>query len=688
MKFYICSLANEGRGRLVPLLTDNIGLLAKFAEDHDQPGRSVYSCPNPLKATATRRCREEVEAIVTLHVDIDFKRLSTPADEVRATMRSLPLPFEIRESGGGLHVLANLKEAYQNGTEHFFRAEQLRSQLTTLLCGDPAPNHSAALLRVVGSHNTKYGPPIEVAVVAAGEPVDITDVEAFLDLYQQPLFELREEYLPTATDNVVPLNAPERPIDYDAVLADMPTTGEGVNAVQYRLLRALVLREGATPDEAVGRVVDATMQMAAREQLTDAEGHAWTHEIERKCAIPRMTWALNRLQKEHWEAVDAGRLSVDTPPSWLWGDEFGKWCDICAEGLRPQIFRNGAGWFVRRPPHSAAKVANGGALELPDPQPVRDRGSVDPEPRKFRFRLISFQEMRPGIEPTYLVDELIPSAGLVLVWGKQKTFKSFWLLDLTLHIAMGWAYRDHAVRQGAVIYCAFEGAHGFKGRVEALRRHYQIADSTAVPLYVMPGQADLIKDSKALVADFKAQLGDAVPAIVVLDTLNRSLVGSESSDEDMTAYTAAAEAIRNAFGCVVVIVHHCGYDETHARGHTSLPAAVDAELSVARDEGSPLVGVSVKHMRDGPEGMIIRSRAQSMPLDPDQNGKPRSSIIIVPDNTMGPPEGTRRGGRNAFPTLLTAMRAALAKHGELFQPDGKLPLRAVGRPSAAPSRRR
>ena len=54
----------------------------------------------------------------------------------------------------------------------------------------------------------------------------------------------------------------------------------------------------------------------------------------------------------------------------------------------------------------------------------------------------------------------MPSAGLVLVWGKQKTFKSFWLLDLFVHVAMGRPYRDHAVRQGAVIYCAFQRGYG------------------------------------------------------------------------------------------------------------------------------------------------------------------------------------------------------------------------------------
>jgi hypothetical protein len=47
---------------------------------------------------------------------------------------------------------------------------------------------------------------------------------------------------------------------------------------------------------------------------------------------------------------------------------------------------------------------------------------------------------------------------------------------------MGWPYRDHAVRQGAVIYCAFEGGHGYKGRIEAIRRHYGIADNVVLEI--------------------------------------------------------------------------------------------------------------------------------------------------------------------------------------------------------------
>jgi hypothetical protein len=300
---------------------------------------------------------------------------------------------------------------------------------------------------------------------------------------------------------------------------------------------------------------------------------------------------------------------VETLPDWM----LTKWREIEARGGTPFI-RKRRFWGVedKGPADPILDAPRGGAGV---------NGQAPASERKLRFRLIKFQDMRPGLEPVYLVDELMPSAGLVLVWGKQKTFKSFWLLDLFVHVAMGWPYRDHTVRQGPVIYCAFEGGHGYKGRIEAIRRHYGISDDVDVSLYVMPGQVDLIADEKALVDEFRYQLGQLVPSVVVLDTLNRSLSGSESSDKDMTLYVKAAEAVRKAFGCICIIVHHCGYDDTHARGHTSLPAAVDAELSVVRDEGSPLVLVSVKAMRDGPEGMVVRSRALPVPLDPDQNGK-------------------------------------------------------------------
>jgi hypothetical protein len=266
-------------------------------------------------------------------------------------------------------------------------------------------------------------------------------------------------------------------------------------------------------------------------------------------------------------------------------------------------------------------------------------------------------------------------AGLVDVWGKAKCFKSFWTLDVMLHVAMGWEYHDRYVKQGTVVYLAFEGGHGYKKRIEALRRHYQIEDDTPVPLYVMPGQANLIAEHSILIADIAEQLGDENPAVVVLDTLNKSLHGSENKDIDMGAYVRAAEAVRDAFNCVVIIIHHCGYDDTRPRGHSSLPGAVDAQLAVVRD--GTLITVTVEMMRDGVEETVVTGEVKPIEVGHDQNGKVLSSLVVV--RTDAPAASTASEKLpTSLKTFYRALREALRNNGAAFQPDAfAAPVQAV-----------
>jgi hypothetical protein len=455
------------------------------------------------------------------------------------------------------------------------------------------------------------------------------------------------------------------PVDVELALADMRPGN--INATHCKVVGSM-LSTGVPYGEIVETVVDATMKVAAAHGLTD-----WTRDEEVKFVTRCMAGLLKTRCRE-----DTTSITGDAPPVWVAPELQPAWSEIVRSGGRPNIvWRKDFGWHIRDmskvwrdgPPHDREPNNKDARRNHNEPQ------SSTNAPPKIRFRLLSFSDLKPGPEPLYLVDELIPIAGLVDVWGKAKCYKSFWCLDVMLHVAMGWEYRDRSVRQGAVVYCAFEGAHGYKKRIEALRRRYPIAPEAHVPLYVMPGQANLIQEHRTLIADIRAQLGDTTPAAVVLDTLNKSLHGSESKDEDMSKYIRAAEAIRDAFGCVVIIVHHCGWDDTRPRGHSSLPGAVDAQLSITRIDDQ--VTVTVEMMRDGPEDTVVTSVALVVDVGTDEKGKLLTSLVLIPAEAQPYAAESKKWPRT-LATFFAAAKDAIATHGTPFQTEaGTLPVRAV-----------
>jgi hypothetical protein len=245
-----------------------------------------------------------------------------------------------------------------------------------------------------------------------------------------------------------------------------------------------------------------------------------------------------------------------------------------------------------------------------------------------RFKLQAFQSLKLGTDAVYLVKGIIPRHGLTVVWGPPKCGKSFWVFDLVMHVALDWKYRERRVQHGPVVYCAFEGAEGFKARAEAFRQRHLAEDHGEIDFHMIGARANLVTDHSELIGAIRTQLQGS-PVAVVLDTLNRSLQGSESDDKDMTAYIKAADAIREAFGCAVVIVHHCGVEGTRPRGHTSLTGAVDAQLAVKRDAAGNVL-VTVEWMKDGPEGDTIASKLESLDVGMDDDGETITSCVVIP----------------------------------------------------------
>ncbi len=249
------------------------------------------------------------------------------------------------------------------------------------------------------------------------------------------------------------------------------------------------------------------------------------------------------------------------------------------------------------------------------------------EPQR-RFPLTRFDQIPLSTVPPYLVKGLIPRAGLVVIWGPPKCGKSFWIFDLAAHIALGWTYRDRKVKQGTVVYLVLEGAHSIGARVEAFRQRHLAEHVDPIPMYLVSTRLDMIEECATLIDEIKAQTGSEPPVLIVVDTLNRSLNGSESRDEDMGAYIKAADAVREAFKCAVALVHHCGIEATRPRGHTSLTGACDAQIAIKRDPAG-VVCATLEWLKDGAEGIEVYSKLEHVEVGIDDDGDVISSCVAV-----------------------------------------------------------
>jgi len=300
-----------------------------------------------------------------------------------------------------------------------------------------------------------------------------------------------------------------------------------------------------------------------------------------------------------------------------------------------------------------------------------DGGPGKSRPDKFVLNRMINVEFSDA--PHCLVEDLIPTGGLIVVWGPPKCGKTFWVFDLVAHIALGIPYgrNQREVEQGSVCYIAAEGEAGIKTRTVAFRQK-RLVHGEDPPFHLMVTSLDLVHQIDELIAAIGGQLHDGCKVIVV-DTLNRTISGSETKDEDMGRYVSAADQLRQAFNCAVIIIHHCGVAGDRPRGHSSLSGAVDAQISIQKDADGTVLA-TLEMMKDGPEGVMLRCRLESVEAGTDTRGKPITSCVVehLDAVTTGEKKKARRLS-SAQKRAMDMLQDAIAAGGEIPPASNHIP---------------
>lgn len=371
-----------------------------------------------------------------------------------------------------------------------------------------------------------------------------------------------------------------------------------------RMARAFSVPERATTPQAGLSIDTGTMPTLDRERATiqAMSGMEWHNAVIRLVA----SYVAKGLSDAEIHALTAPL----TLPGYT-TDETAREVQTAIDGARRK------GWTPEQ------QYADPSAITTPEPTAQ----SFDAPKRPAALEW--FDDVEPSLTDAYLIKGVLSDGAMSVIYGPSNSGKTFFALDMAYCVAIGAPWHGRRTNQCAVLYLAAEGGRGVLNRITALKRAHGVCD---VPMAVKRAGLDLLHDQADLqhIVDLAAEVASARPGplLIIIDTLSRIMAGGdENSAADMTALIRNIDAIREATGAHIMLVHHTGKDAARgARGHSSLRAATDTEIEVANDNGAR--AAMVTKQRDYQGGETFAFTLKSVPLGFDQDGEEVTSCIV------------------------------------------------------------
>ena len=283
--------------------------------------------------------------------------------------------------------------------------------------------------------------------------------------------------------------------------------------------------------------------------------------------------------------------------------------------------------------------------------PAQDEQLEQAAKRAKRFILALAAAIINAPQQADAIKGVIPSSGIVVIYGPSGSGKSFLALYMAYILGHGLIFFGFKGQSKFVVYINLEGS--MRTRLDALQTDKKRDIPDNVRFVTEPFH--ILEDVESLAADIPEG------AVIFIDTLNAASPGlDENSSRDMGLILEAAKKLQQITKGLVVIVHHSGKDASKGlRGHSSLYAAMDAVIEVGRNGDSRYWRLAKS--KEGRDGIRRGFRLKSVGLGYDEDGEPITSCVVVEDNT--PLQEEEKPLTPSLKYALESLEAALLEDG-------------------------
>jgi len=236
--------------------------------------------------------------------------------------------------------------------------------------------------------------------------------------------------------------------------------------------------------------------------------------------------------------------------------------------------------------------------------------------------------------PDELVEGLLTIGSMAVLYGDSNSGKTFFALSLAAHIASGQEFFGRQIDPGLVVYLASEAPGSIRSRMQAIKKAFgctlENLAMVPVPLNFYANQGDA-NDVIELVKTIE-QLKSQPVRLIIGDTLARMSAGAnENSGEDMGPVMARFDAVAQATGAAMLIIHHNGKDQAKgARGWSGIRAHIDTEIEVVEKDGIRSATITKQRELSG-KGDVIYFALKVIEMGVTKFGKPATTCVAIPD---------------------------------------------------------
>ena len=287
--------------------------------------------------------------------------------------------------------------------------------------------------------------------------------------------------------------------------------------------------------------------------------------------------------------------------------------------------------------------------------PAKEEQPEQPEPAAAPYPLLSVKEFCAIPQQHDIVKGMLPSVGVGYAFGASTAAKTFFIIDLAVHVCRGQAWRNLSTKQTPVCLFFLEGISGGARRLQAYETFHGIKIPENFKIGIQPTTFYKDEDVEALRA--------AIPmnSLVIVDTQSRVAAElDENSARDMNLFIEQCYRIAIDRQCCICLIHHTGKNSDRGiRGASSQFANADFCIEVSRS-GQHRKATVRKSKDGGLEGAEFPFRLAVVDLGADSDGDRLTSCVALPDGETVQDEKPLTDNQRY---ALESLQAALEKEG-------------------------